>query len=288
MQMNRGLIHAIGLAAAGFIAAGGGAHAGVVSADVGLNPTFEQTGPTTVTSTGGFFSGRAFVASSGDYTGGALSYGGPGSPQTLNFVPADVAWEYGSPSDPSFTDLQAAFPTGDYTFNLTGASPTSVTINYAGGAYSNTPELAVASFNALQGLNAANSVTLDFNTMDPSPNATDSFVFFSVFNASNATVASGSFLPSDTTSVSIAGGTLMPGQTYTFELLFSDRISGFDNVAGVPTTQFYDSRTDASFSTAAGAVPEPSTWAMMLIGFGGLGLTVVRRGRKQGALAIAG
>ena len=190
--------------------------------------------------------------------------------------------------DSSFTDLQTAFPTGDYTFNLTGASPTSVTIDYAGGAYSNTPELTAASFNALQGLNAADSITLDFNTMDPSPNATDSFVFFSIFDSSNSTVVSDLFLPSDTTSVSIAGGTLMPGQTYDFEVLFSDRISGFDDVAGVPTTQFYDTRTDGSFSTAAGTVPEPSTWAMMLIGFGGLGFAVARRGRKQGAPAIAG
>ena len=288
MQINRGLIHAIGLAVAGLLAAGGVAHAGVVSADVGLNPTFEQTGPTTVTATGGFFSARAFVGSSGDYDGGTLAYGGSGSPQTLSFSPTDIGWEYGSPQDSSFTDLQTAFPTGDYTFNLTGASPTSVTVDYAGGAYSNTPELTAASFNALQGLDAADSITLDFNTMDPSPNATDSFVFFSIFDSLNTTVVSDSFLPSDTTSVSIAGGSLMPGQTYTFEVLFSDRISGFDDVAGVPTTQFYDTRTDGSFSTAAGAVPEPSTWAMLLMGFVGLGFAGSLRGRKQGATAIGG
>jgi len=50
--------------------------------------------------------------------------------------------------------------------------------------------------------------------------------------------------------------------------------------------QFYDTHTGGMFSTAAGAVPEPSTWAMMLIGFGGLGLAVARRGRKQVATAM--
>jgi PEP-CTERM motif len=52
-------------------------------------------------------------------------------------------------------------------------------------------------------------------------------------------------------------------------------------------TQFYDTHTDGSFSTA-GAVPEPSTWAMMLIGFGGLGFAASLCGRKQGATAIGG
>jgi len=281
MQRNRGLIHGIGLA--GLVAAGGVAHAAVVSADVGLNPTFEQTGPTTLMATGGFFSGRAFVSSSSDYTGGTLSYGGPGSPQTLGFSPTDVGWEYGSPQDSSFSDLQALYPTGPYTFNLTGGTdgPTSVSITYDGDAYSNTPELTAASFDALQSLNAADSIAVDFNAMAPSPNATDTFVFFSVFDSSGATVTSGSFLPSDTTSAFIGANTLMPGQTYTFEVLFSDRISGFDDVAGVPTTQFYDTRTDASFTTA-GAVPEPSTWAMLLMGFLGIGVAV--RGR---AAAVA-
>jgi hypothetical protein len=59
-----------------------------------------------------------------------------------------------------------------------------------------------------------------------------------------------------------------------------------DGAANIPLTQFYDTHTDGSFSTAAGAVPEPSTWAMMLIGFGGLGFAASLRGRKQGATAI--
>ena len=57
MQMNCGLVHAIGLAVAGLIATAGIARAQVTEADVGLNPTYQQTGPGPggVSSTGGFF-----------------------------------------------------------------------------------------------------------------------------------------------------------------------------------------------------------------------------------------
>ena len=88
-----------------------------------------------------------------------------------------------------------------------------------------------------------------------------------------------------TTSITIPGGTLLAGGSYTFDLLFDNRIGGSDYINGYPVTQFYDTHTSGMFSTAAGAVPEPSTWAMMLIGFGGLGLAVSRRGRKQVANA---
>jgi hypothetical protein len=129
-----------------------------------------------------------------------------------------------------------------------------------------------ASFAALQGLNAANSITLDFNAMDVSPNATPgaSNIFFSVVNASNVTVFDSGALATTATSVTIPGGTLSAGQSYTFDLLFDDRITG--SVNGIPvgeeisTTQFYDTHTGGSFFTAAGAVPEPSTRAMMLVG----------------------
>jgi hypothetical protein len=44
----------------------GGAQAQVLNADVGVNPAYDQTGSTLadVTSTGGFFSARAFVTGS--------------------------------------------------------------------------------------------------------------------------------------------------------------------------------------------------------------------------------
>jgi hypothetical protein len=282
MQGKR-FIHAVGLAAAGLLATAGLVRAQLTEADIGVNPTFEQTDATTVSSTGGFFSARAFVTNGSDFSGGTLTYAGPGSPQTLSYVPADVAWEFGD-ANGVFSDLQTAYPNVGYQFDLTGGTmgPLSVTVNYAGDAYSNTPQLAAASFDALQGLNAAGPITLDFNSMDVSPNANgENSIIFSIVDSSNMTVFNSGVLPTDATSVTIGGGVLSAGQSYTFDLLFDDRIVE-DN-----TEQFYDTHTLGSFSTAAGAVPEPSTWAMMLIGFGSLGFAVVRRGRKQVVVATA-
>ena len=281
-------VHAIGLAVAGLVAGAGAAHAQLTQADVGVNPTFEQTGPTTVTSTGGFFSGRAFFTNTTDFDAGTLTYGGPGSPAALTPGSPPPSLTLGG-SNPSFVGLQSDFPAGDYTFDLTGGTmgPTEFVINYAGDAYSNTPELTAASFSALQGLNAAAPITLDFNPMDVSPNATPgaNAIFFSVVNSSNSTVFNETLSTTDT-SVTIPGGVLSAGQSYSFDLLFDDRI--VDSSGAFLKTQFYDTHTDGSFSTAAGAVPEPSTWAMMLMGFGGLGFAASLRGRKQGATAIGG
>jgi hypothetical protein len=40
-----------------------------------------------------------------------------------------------------------------------------------------------------------------------------------------------------------------------------------------------------SFNAAPGPIPEPGTWAMMLLGFGGIGFAMRRKNRNAGALA---
>lgn len=283
MQTSRRVIHAIGLAVAGLVAGAGVARAQVTEADVGVNKTFEQT-LGGVDSTGGFFSGRAFVNSASDFAGGTLTYGGSGSPQTLSYVPADGAWEYAI-GHASFSDLQTAFPTGGYRFDLTGGAmgPATVALNYDGDAYSNVPEFSAASFAALQALNSDDPITLDFNAMDVSPNATPgaNTIVFSITDSSNATVFNEAFSPTDT-SVTLPAFLLSPRQSYSFDLLFDDRITANDG--GILLTQFYDTHTDGSIFTTA-AIPEPSTWAMLLIGFAGLGFGGYRKARKRAAIA---
>ena len=114
----------------------GSLEAQVTSADVGINPTYEQTDANTVVSTGGFFSARAFFTGTTDFTSGTLTYPGPASPEPLSYSFADIALEYGT-SNSSFSALQSDFPTGDYTFDVTGGiEPTTIfTINYVGNTY---------------------------------------------------------------------------------------------------------------------------------------------------------
>jgi hypothetical protein len=66
MQTIQRFTHIVGLAVAGLVAASGLAQAQLTNADVGLDETNTQTGDTIVTSTGGFFSARAFFTNTND------------------------------------------------------------------------------------------------------------------------------------------------------------------------------------------------------------------------------
>lgn len=93
--------------------------------------------------------------------------------------------------------------------------------------------------------------------------------------------------------------TAVGGGTSTFNVSKPTGSNVFDIIAGLPG----ESYTSASFSTTNGgfadfkqlrlvlatpnAVPEPATWAMMLLGFGGIGVTMRRRRRNASLMQIA-
>jgi len=52
------------------------------------------------------------------------------------------------------------------------------------------------------------------------------------------------------------------------------------------TVEFTTTRNAFEFSLGAATVPEPATWAMMMLGFAGLGYAAFRRNSKGRALAI--
>lgn len=83
-------------------------------------------------------------------------------------------------------------------------------------------------------------------------------------------------------------------QAYAF-LNFFDTDGTFDKVtfSENPTVGGYESDNHtvgfftAEGGTPVGGVPEPATWAMMLMGFGGLGYTLRRRPVRSGSVALA-
>lgn len=280
MRTQRRSVTILGLAAAGLVVTAGVAQAQLTTSDVGVNPTYEQTAGG-IYSTGGFFSARAFFTNANDFTGGSVTIPTSTS-EPLTYGTSPYSLTYGDSSS-SLAALQTLYPAGNYTFDLTGGTygPTQYTIDYTENAYSNVPELTASSYNGLQGLNVADPYTIDFNTYVPGPVATSSTIFFTIDNASNQAVFSET-LPSTDTSVTIPGGTLASGQTYTFDLLFDNRITSTQTIDGSPVTltEFYDTHTDGSFTTATSAVPEPSTWAMLFMGFIGLGVLTRRAAPK--------
>lgn len=76
------------------------------------------------------------------------------------------------------------------------------------------------------------------------------------------------------------------GEYFLLKLEGGDKIAYFENVSGLPLTLTYTQDADptralaldhtADFGSVRG-VPEPSTWAMMILGFVGLGFMAHRK-----------
>jgi hypothetical protein len=67
------------------------------------------------------------------------------------------------------------------------------------------------------------------------------------------------------------------------------RVTGSEySVSRSPTYDFYPATSFSNFSVTGdvtSAVPEPSTWAMLLLGFAGLGFMAYRRKSKPALMA---
>jgi hypothetical protein len=66
-------------------------------------------------------------------------------------------------------------------------------------------------------------------------------------------------------------------------LLSGLTVGSFDKVLITSTGAIFEVKQN-SINLGVGQVPEPATWAMMLLGFGGIGMAM-RRGRKTNRLA---
>jgi uncharacterized repeat protein (TIGR01451 family) len=196
--------------------------------------------------------GSAVDQTAGAFDTATLAYPGPGSPQT--YLLAGTREEFFLP-DQQFTtqaEMDAAFPFGSYvasvTNSATGATATD-TIDYRNDAFtSDVPALDPASFQALQGLDPTQPVTVAFNAFTPGARADDAVTFFTIFGPPGVVFSMA--VPPSTTSVTIPASTLQSNTQCTFDIDFSDRIRGNSTT---PTVIYEDVRTDGGFTTTRSA-----------------------------------
>jgi hypothetical protein len=249
------------------------------------NALYDQTSNSQPSAAVGyFFDIGTFVGVPGDYTSATATYPGPRSPLSLPSV-STTEFNYGSSLYSTLAGLHADFPFGTYTIAVRGPAGTSTTtIDYTADDFdSAVPYL--TNFSSLAGLNPLHSFDVDFDSFTPNPSVSEGFTFFTVYNFNTGVpVYSQGFLSPSATSVVIPGDVLSPGTKYSFELDFSDRLNGaYDLIGNSFSEPGFDLRTDGSFTTRAfttrASVPEPSTWAMMFLGFAGLGYSGYLRAR---------
>jgi hypothetical protein len=234
--------------------------------DIFGNAAFEQTGNgNTLSLNGAFFSADLNSTVANAYTSASVSYPGPGSPRNLaQTSPTD--YHFQTPFFSSLSAMETAYPFGTYTFHgVDGGGTDTATLDYTADDYpQSNPYLTGTDYTSLQGMNAGQNFTLHFSPFVAGSNATDSFIFFTIFDETKGmTVFNDGFLPSTTTSVLLPAGTLTPGDLFDYELDYSNRdiASGLGGAEFAPQLGF-DVRSDGVFTTAA--TPEPRSYAAVL------------------------
>lgn len=235
---------------------------------------YSQTADAAAAAGGAFFSTRVFLPAAGGFD--AAEFTPPSSPSPVAMSPfGPSAYIYTSLPLAGQPALDAAFPAGVYAYSLArtgGGSPATSAIDYSGSDDypGSVPYLNGTSYSNLQGMRADSPITV---TINPYVNATtpdDAIVFFVVRDSADATMFDSGPLPAATTAITIPGGQLLAGSSYGYELIYSNRVlRPIDGSTDFANQIGFDYRTSGQFTTAA--VPEPSNWALLLLGVAGLG-----------------
>jgi hypothetical protein len=242
---------------------------------LGFGVVYTQTGPSTVDLWGGVLSVYVSTLGAGDFASGALTYCGGGAGCPLPLTPIFGGF-MGGGSSPTLSALEAAFPFGDYTVTLSGPGTASTTIDHSQDLFpADIPMLAPAAYDALQGLDTASGITLDFNSFSPDPSAT--FARTDLIISPTSPGSSFQNFGLTTTSLFVPANTLLPSTSYEWTLTFIEGISSPDS-NGVDDEQYFYVNTEGTFTTGA-STPEPGTVVLMSLGLALCVFRVKRLGR---------
>lgn len=260
-------------AALGLALSSGAALADTITGEVNVNAMFEQTSGSEPTAPSFYWINlAAYFDTPGDFTSGSVAYPGPDSPQALtpNGSAAFPAVDYTSAAYASLATLHDAYPFGTYSITATGPAGTEIAdVPYTQDHFAGTVPY-VTNFGDLAGLDPTQPFTFFFPPFTPDPAVDEAYTFLTIYNAAtNDFVYSWDFLPPTATSVTLPANTLSPDTGYFFDLIYENRLTGFDATNDTFTAQLFDMRTDGDFTTASAvAVPEPA--GLGVFGFGAL------------------
>jgi PEP-CTERM motif len=145
-------------------------------------------------------------------------------------------------------------------------------------------------FAAINGTGGTGTLVLNFASAPTGSSTLSGSTLTADFGSFTETVDHVTFTTTlaDVTSISLTGGTTLSnivasttnGVTLSEPNIFNQPMTW---TLGVPFTNF----GTIDVTNKVTAVPEPATWAMMILGFLGLGFMAVRKNKKQSALSFA-
>ncbi|HUB79903.1 MAG TPA: PEP-CTERM sorting domain-containing protein [Bryobacteraceae bacterium] len=248
--------------------------ADILYADQFKNIEFTQTGNSSTTFQQSFFSSSLYETGAGDYSSVTLTctHGTACGGQTLTQqVSPDNEFLYQTPGLPSTHDMNQMFRQGTYTLTTNTGATTSY--SYTANDYSHTPR--VTDYSSLQDSDSADNLVFDLNAFGKTGDATDSYIFFTIYDETSGTyVFTDNFLPDTTTKIVVPGDTLSPGDTFEYQLDYSNRVLVAETNSVFDAQLGFDKRTDGIFTTT---VPEPASFILLATVLLGIGFVCRRR-----------
>ena len=170
----------------------------------------------------------------------------------------------------SSSALNAAFPDGNYTFNINTSTPNTYSATLALSGMTYPTDIGTISNTNWSGgalvIDPTESYTFTWNS------STDLHLSFGLNNTNinDNVFNSGSGLPN---SYTMAANTLSPGQTYVGQLDFANGVIDTSQISGVTGAAYYQTNTQFTVVTT----PEPAAGILLLAGVAAIGLLARRK-----------